>query len=77
MWRAALDELATIMTAENFNAWLAPTCVLGQDGALLRVAAPAPFHQQWLDRRLRGVIERTLGRVAPGWRVEFVVEAAA
>ncbi len=77
VWRAALDELATIMTAENFNAWLAPTCVLGQDGALLRVAAPAPFHQQWLDRRLRGVIERTLGRVAPGWRVEFVVEAAA
>ncbi len=76
-WRRALDELRGDMLRENYARWFAPTRVIGDDGATLRVAVPDAFHQQWLDRRLRGVIERAMGRVAPSWRVVFVVDPAA
>jgi len=84
VWRAVLDELSQVMTSENYNAWLATTRALDQDGAVLRVAVPAPFNRQWLDTKLAGPVARALqkidddalgtGRVE---RVEYVVEAAA
>jgi len=77
VWRAVLDELAQVMTSENFNAWFATTRAVGGGSGLLRVAVADAFHQQWLDRRLRGAIEQALARVADGVRIEFVVAAAA
>ncbi len=84
VWRAVLDELAQVMTSENFNAWLATTRALGQEGETLRVAVPAAFNKAWLDTKLAGCVDRALqkidydalgtGRVA---RVEYVVEAVA
>ena len=84
MWRAVLAELAQVMTAENYNAWLATTRALDQEGDLLRVAVPAPFNRDWLACKLAGKVMAALhtidydalgvGRVA---RVEYVVEAAA
>jgi len=84
VWRAVLDELAQVMTAENYNTWLATTRALDQDGEVLRVAVPAPFNQDWLARKLAGKVAGALhkidydalgtGRVG---RVEYVVEAAA
>jgi len=84
VWRAALDELAHVMTSENFNAWLATTRVMGQDGEVLRVAVPAAFNKVWLEQKLAGKVMAALqkidddtlgaGRVA---RVEYVVEAIA
>jgi len=84
VWRAVLDELAQVMTAENFNAWLASTRALDQDGAVLRVAVPAAFNKTWLEQKLAGKVAGALhkidydtlgtGRVG---RVVYVVEAAA
>jgi chromosomal replication initiation ATPase DnaA len=84
VWRAVLDELAQIMTTENYNTWLAPTRALDQDGAVLRVAVPAPFTKTWLDTKLAGRVTGALHkidydalhteRVA---RVEYVVAVAA
>jgi len=84
VWRAVLDELAQVMTAENFNAWLASTRALDQDGAVLRVAVPAAFNKTWLEQKLAGKVAGALrtiddtalhtGRVL---RVEYVVEPAA
>ncbi len=84
VWRAVLDELAQVMTSENFNAWLATTRALDQDGELLRVAVPAAFNKTWLEQKLAGKVAGALhkidddglgaGRVA---RVEYVVEVAA
>jgi len=84
VWRAVLDELAHVMTAENYNAWLATTRALDQEGDVLRVAVPAPFNKAWLDTKLAGPVARALhkidydalgtGRVA---RVEYVIAAAA
>jgi len=76
-WRRALDELRGDMLRENYVRWFGPTRVISDDGTLLCIAVPDAFHQQWLDRRLRAVVERALARIAAGLRVEFVVEAAA
>jgi len=84
VWRAVLDELAQVMTAENFNIWLATTRALDQDGAVLRVAVPAAFNKTWLEQKLHGKVAGALhnidydglgaGRVE---RVEYVVAVAA
>ncbi len=76
-WRRALDELRGDMLRENYARWFGPTRVIDDDGATLRIAVPDAFHQQWLDRRLRPVVERALARIAAGVRVEFVVGGAA
>ncbi len=78
VWRAALDELAQVMTSENFNAWLASTRALDQDGELLRIAVPKEFNKQWLEAKLHGRVTSTLERLGyRGWRVEYVVAVAA
>jgi len=84
VWRAVLAELAQVLTPENFNAWLASTRALDQDGAVLRVAVPAAFNKTWLEQKLAGKVAGALrtiddtalhtGRVL---RVEYVVEPAA
>jgi len=76
-WRDTLNELRGEMTPENYKRWLEPTTVAGFDGRLLRVGVPDRVDQQWLDKRLRGPIERALGRVAPGVRVAFEVREEA
>ena len=83
VWRAVLDDLAQVMTAENYNAWFATTRALDQDGELLRVAVPAAFNKTWLEQKLAGKVMGALhkiddtlaiGRVG---RVEYVVDPAA
>jgi len=76
-WRDTLNELRGELTPENYKRWLEPTTVVGFDGGLLRVGVPDRVDQQWLDKRLRGPIERALGRVAPGVRVAFEVREEA
>jgi len=81
VWRAVLDELAQVLTPENFNAWLASTRALDQDGGVLRVAVPAAFNKTWLEHKLAGKVAGALqkidcdalgtGRVE---RVEYVID---
>jgi len=84
VWRAVLDELAQVMTAENFNAWLATTHVLDQDGEVLRVTVPAAFNKTWLEQKLAGKVMGALQKIDYAAlhaehvaHVEYVVEAAA
>ena len=80
-WGEIRAEIVREVTPENYARWFAPTRQLAQAGDVLTVAitgAETPdFHQQWLDRRLRGLIERCAARVRPGLQVRFVVEALA
>ncbi len=76
-WGQVRAEIAREVTPENYARWFAPTQQLADAGDRLTVAitdveAPA-FHQQWLDRRLRGLIERCAARVRPGLQLAFVV----
>ncbi len=84
VWRAVLGELSQVLTSENFNAWLASTRVVSQDGELLRVAVPAAFNKTWLEQKLAGKVAGALQKIdyndlRAGYvaRVEYVVEAAA
>ncbi len=80
-WGEIRAEIAQEVTRENYARWFLPTRQLDQAGDVLTVAitgAETPaLHQQWLDRRLRGLIERCAARVRPGLQVRFVVEALA
>ncbi len=60
VWRAVLDDLAQVLTSENFNAWLASTRALDQEGEVLRVAVPAAFNKTWLEQKLRGKVAGAL-----------------
>ncbi len=84
VWRAVLDELAQVLTPENFNAWLATTRALDQHGDVLRVAVPAAFTKTWLEQKLAGKVAGALHTIdyaalatTPVGRVEYVVAAAA
>jgi len=80
-WGEVRAEIAREVTPENYARWFLPTRQLDQAGDVLTVAitgAEMPaFHQQWLDRRLRGLIERCAARVRPGLQLAFVVDACA
>ncbi len=84
VWRAVLDELAQVLTPENFNAWLATTRALDQEDELLRVAVPAAFNKMWLEQKLAGKVTGVLHKIdydglhaARIKRVEYVVDPAA
>jgi len=66
LWRAVRAEVRLDLTPENYAAWFAPTHARALDGDVLRVVAPTPFHRQWLEQKLRGCVERALGRTGHG-----------
>jgi len=61
VWRVVLGEVRRDITAENYTAWFAPARALTLEENVLRVAVPTLFHQQWLEHKLRGCVERALG----------------
>jgi len=73
-WRDTLDELRHGMLRDSYERQLLPTCVLTHEGDLLRIGVVDSFQQFWLDKRMRGKIERVMARTAPGVRVEFVTQ---
>lgn len=77
-WRAVLDDLALVLTVENFNTWLAPTRVVAQEGDLLRIAVPRHFNKDWLETRLHARVMGTLQRLGyTSMCVEYIVDASA
>jgi len=63
VWRVVLDELAQVLTVENFNAWLITTHALDQDGEVLRIAVPAAFNKVWLEQKLHGKVMAALRKI--------------
>jgi len=55
--------LGQMLTVENFNAWLATTRALDQEGAVLRVAVPAAFNKTWLEQKLGGKVAGALDKI--------------
>jgi len=84
VWRAVLDDLAQVLTSENFNAWLASTRALDQEGEVLRVAVPAAFNKAWLEHKLAGKVMAALHKIDDDalaservGRVAYIVDPAA
>jgi len=76
VWQAVRGELRRDLTPENYARWVEATTATGLDGNLLRVGVPDEAHRQWLEHKLRGCVERGLGRAGHGG-VRVVYEVAA
>lgn len=76
-WRSVCAELRGELTPENYGRWFAPAVAQSFSGNRLTVGVPDAFHLQWLDRRLRGAVERAAARVLGDVTITFVVSGRA
>ncbi len=70
-WAAICADLRQTLTEDNYRHWFGPTRALLLQDDILTVGVPDTFYVQWLDRRLRRVIEGAVRRVAQGTVVAF------
>jgi chromosomal replication initiator protein len=59
-WKAALEQLQTMVPSELFKAWLLPLEVVDFDGSDLTLKVPSPFHQNFVRNHFEAKIVSTL-----------------
>lgn len=64
LWKSALVEIEMSITPATYGQWFKPTRALGLDGDKLIVQVHSVYAQQWLDERMRKMIERTVSGIA-------------
>ncbi len=62
-WQQVLSEVQLQMTKATFDTWVAPTFPLSLDDDTLTIGVRNAYAQQWLENRLRGILERVVNRV--------------
>lgn len=75
LWGRIAREIAAVVTPENYARWIAPTRQLAHEGDRLTIAVASDFDHQWLDQRLRGLVERCARLVQPGLAIRFEVHS--
>jgi hypothetical protein len=76
VWEAALGELQLQMTKATFETWIKRTQVLGCEDGTYTIGVQNGFARDWLEQRLRSMIEHTLASiVGQPVAVEFQVMA--
>ncbi len=76
-WEAALGRLQLQVNRPSYETWLRETTGLVLEDGVLVVGVPTTFAAEWLERRLRSVIESAVASVAPGTGVLFRVQGQA
>jgi chromosomal replication initiator protein len=77
-WHLVLDRLKMELNPHTVSTWLKPTHAAACDGEVLRVEARSAMAVDWLDRRLRTVIERACAQAfGAELQIEFVVAGSA
>lgn len=76
-WTMVCAELRAELTPENYRRWFVPTVAVALKDDHLTVGVPDAFHLQWLDRRLRGTIERAARRVLGDTVIVFALAGRA
>jgi chromosomal replication initiator protein len=64
-WEAALGRLQLHVNRPSYDTWLRETTGLALEDGMLVVGVPSTFVAEWLEHRLRGVIEGAVSAVAP------------
>lgn len=72
IWEKTLGELELQMTKATFDTWLRGSRVIAEDEHSMVVDLKHDYAVEWIDKRLRGVIQRTLDRQQKGLSVTFV-----
>ena len=60
VWEVALGELQLQVTEANYETWLKDTVGVGYHGNQFSVGVPNVFIAEWLEKRLRSLIRKTL-----------------
>ncbi len=79
LWDAVLGDLQVQVARPSYDTFLKQTVGISVDGECLVVAAPTAFVAEYLQKRMRGVVQRAVERVARvplDVRFEVVVAAA-
>ena len=72
IWEKVLDELRLQMQAQTFSLWLESSKVANADNGTWTVVLEKPESLDWIEKRARPMIERTMQRHAPDVALEFV-----
>jgi hypothetical protein len=74
IWQTALGELQLELTRATFETWLRNSRLVACEDGVFVIGVANTYARDWLESRLRGVVERALERVAgEPLRVRFVV----
>jgi len=77
LWETALGRLQLQVTRPNYDTWLKDTVGLRLDGGRFVVGAPSDFATEWLNTRLRPLIDNVLaGLTGQALDVSFQVLGA-
>ncbi|MGB8644897.1 MAG: DnaA N-terminal domain-containing protein [Anaerolineae bacterium] len=78
IWETALSELQLQTTHATFDTWIKPTFAISYTEGSMMVGVRNPYAQQWLEKRLHGMIERTVSHiVGHATTVEFIIKKQA
>ena len=78
LWSAAKGELQLQFPKATYETWIKDSGAESYEDGLLVVLVRNPYAKDWLEHRLRGVIERTLTSIAQRTvEVQFVVEQSS
>jgi hypothetical protein len=72
LWQKILDDLSLQMAAGTFDNNLRGSKLITADNGTWKIQVKRAGAVEWLDKRLRPTIERTVSRHAPGVELEFV-----
>ncbi len=60
LWRRARRTLANELTRANYRTWIEPLQVAATTDDALTLEAPTDYIKEWVETRLRGMIEKTV-----------------
>jgi len=73
-WRQVLGRLEADMKPANFETWLRPTRVMGEEDGVLIIGCPNTYVKEWIETRLQPSIKKALADVnAPPYQLRFRV----
>lgn len=76
VWSSALAELELSLSSVNFSTWIKPLVLTSLEknshGCAIELAVPSGFHQQIIEQRYWGTIEKVLQKVTSG-KVELSI----
>ncbi len=74
LWHAALGQLELQLDKATFDTWVRKTTGLSYEDGVLVVGAGSAYAKDWLEKRLYGLVQRTVTKVASRTvTVRFVV----
>lgn len=61
-WEAVLEQLQLQLTKTNYETWLGGTIGVSCERNQFVVGVPSAFAVEWLEKRLRSLVHKTLDR---------------